>query len=157
MQVYLTEEDYETAKANGISRANAYARFYAYGWSVERTISTPVKSRKKALWPRFKAIAEQNGISQSRFYQRVSKGMKPKEAASTPLQQGGWRGTRVITDELIALAASNGISEKTLRHRYYAYHWGLERAATQSIAENRNWRKKNETTSFRHFGQLQRR
>lgn len=157
-QTYLTDEDYKKAEENGINRNNAYARFYVYGWSVEDTISKPVKDLKDTAWHKHKELAEKNGIKQNTFYGRIHKGMTPYEAATTPKKKfGGFAGKRVITDEMIAIAASNGISEATLRHRYYSYNWDLERAYTESIDATKNWRKKNEDSSFRHFGQLQRR
>lgn len=36
MDQYLTDQDYEVAKQNGISKINAYNRFYILGWSKEK-------------------------------------------------------------------------------------------------------------------------
>ena len=139
-QEYLTYEDYETAKANGISYANAYARFYNYGWSVKRTITTPIGQRSKGLWPTYREQCEKVGVSQDRFYDRIRyRGWTPEEAATKPPlppdKRHKHKNTK-ITKDTIEKAAKNGISEGTLKHRVYSYKWEVERAVTEPTKTN---------------------
>ncbi|USK56546.1 hypothetical protein LIS82_08780 [Cytobacillus solani] len=82
---YLTDQDYELAESRGISRQNAYLRFYQYGWSKRRTINTPVKVYANP-WLEWKSIAESNGISERRFRKRVAAKWTPERAATEPLR-----------------------------------------------------------------------
>lgn len=77
---YLTEEDYETAAANGIIRKQAYYRWYI-GWEIERCITEPIhkprkvqkedKTYKGKVTPEQYAIAGQNGINRNTVVTRV--------------------------------------------------------------------------------------
>jgi hypothetical protein len=140
---YLTQEDYVKAKANGISYENAYARFYNYGWSVEDTINKPL--HRPSLWSQYKELADEHGIKQGTFYDRVAKGIKPEEAATLP----NLRIVNVaikVTPEIVAIAAANGISKGTLKYRVHKYRWPIERAMTEPI--NAQYRRKDlETVS----------
>jgi hypothetical protein len=87
---FMTPEDYKKAAENGIPYNIAYARFSEYGWSVEKTVNTPVKKRGTGVWPEYKELAEKNGIVQSTFYDRIRgrrRGgpMEPYAAATTPI------------------------------------------------------------------------
>lgn len=89
LEYELTEEHYAIAERNGINRRNAYQRFYSYGWSVERTISTPATG--KGTKPGSKAdeymkLAESNGIPYKTYYSRVRYlGWSKERAANTPV------------------------------------------------------------------------
>lgn len=135
MKTYLTQEDFETAKANGISYMTAYNRFYSYGWDAERAVTEPTHTyAKQKLWPRFKDLATEHGICQQTFYNRMRyRGMTPKKAATTPLEKPKYTGKRILNDELIQRAADNGISLNTLKRRVYTYYWDAERAVTTPI------------------------
>ncbi|USK57173.1 hypothetical protein LIS82_12190 [Cytobacillus solani] len=82
---YLTDQDFETAEKNGISKENAYQRFYRYGWSKRRTINAPVKVYTNP-WQKWKAIAESNGISERLFRRSVATKWEPEHAAMEPIR-----------------------------------------------------------------------
>lgn len=150
---YLTPEDFATAKANGISYNNAYHRYYVYGWDKQKAITVPVKKRKEGLWPKYKELAEQHGIKWYTFYDRIRDlGMTPEEAATTPMPPRTIyrRPNAKVNGEVIAIAAKNGISERTLKQRVYFYKWEVERAMTTPVDKskgNKKGKKAHETTS----------
>ena len=145
--LYLTDEHYAIAEANGIDRRTAYDRFYNRGWSVEKTITKPKKVNKpfKALLeeacPNYKEILEKHGISYITLYQRIVKeGMSIEEALNTPKRAAGNKGRwgraarkGKISEEYIKLAEANGINISTLRARVLTYHWDIEKAATTPV------------------------
>lgn len=128
---YLTPDDIEKAKRNGISEERAKARFYKYGWTVERTITEPVYQPKYS-WAQYKDVSL---VSMNTFYQRIQKGMTPEAAALTPKTPNGGRvGKRLkVTPEDVAEAAKNGINENTLRYRVSRYKWDIRRAVTTPV------------------------
>jgi hypothetical protein len=137
---YLTPQDFETAKKNGISEERAKARFYKLGWTKQRTITQ--KTRKPQHdWFKYK---DKSLVSMQTFYQRIKKGMSPEEAALTPPVPLGGRLDRPmkITKEHIERAAKNGIKAATLNHRVYGYRWDVERAVTEPINERYRSKKK---------------
>lgn len=92
---YLTEEHYMEAEKNGISRNHAYRRFYRSHWTIEDTITIPVKRNKyQDYW----SICEQNGISMQLFYERIHKGYTPEDASTRAKTKGG-RPRKVVKDE----------------------------------------------------------
>jgi hypothetical protein len=146
MMEFMTPEDYKKAAENGIPYNIAYARWYMYGWSVEKTVNTPIKKRGTGLWPEYKELCEKNGIIQNTFYGRIKdRKMTPYEAATTPIvphQERSKKGSVRIPLHMFELAKSNGISGKTLKYRVYQYDWDVEIAATKPIDHKYNWRKK---------------
>lgn len=90
---FLTEEHYAIAAENGISRRNAYQRFYAYGWDMDRTISVPATGKGTKPGSKsddFMKLAESNGISYKTYYSRVRYlGWTKERAASTPVMEKG--------------------------------------------------------------------
>lgn len=86
---YLTDEDFEIAKNNGISRKRASQRFYQSFWDRERAITEPVgenhrkkgRGRKYGKWT---SVAESNGIEKTTFYDRLKRGWSYKMAATKP-------------------------------------------------------------------------
>lgn len=121
---YLTDDDYQTAKLNGISRERTHERFYTYGWSKQRAITEPLNSG--GLWGKYKAICEKSGISESTFYKRVERGISADKASTMPT-------TRKLTTEQITAAAQNGIGIGTLRNRIYNCKWNIEDAVSKPV------------------------
>ena len=126
----LVKEDFTVARENGIPYNVAYARFYNYFWSKEKTITTPVM--KPNMWKEYKEKADKTGVKQNTFYQRIHSGMDPETAATTPKidHQYHYRKGVKITEEVVARAASYGVSKGTLKARVSHYKWDLERAIT---------------------------
>lgn len=83
---YLTDADYKYAEERGLSHKVCYDRFYVYGWSKEKTLNTPKKTRgAKANYSKeWIKIAAENGINDNLFRYRISKGLTPEQAATLP-------------------------------------------------------------------------
>jgi len=81
MRRYITPEDYENAKKNGINETLLYGRVHYNGWSIDRAVKTPKRqynNRKKWI-----EIAKRNGIKRETFYTRVNEhNMSPEEAST---------------------------------------------------------------------------
>ena len=103
----ITDEDYDTASKNGINKINVYQRVHVYGWEIERAITVPTKNNKNSIRGKMLAIAEQNGISKTTFYQRIKTGMDPYEAATKPKGHTAY----------LELARKNGIKDVTFYQR----------------------------------------
>jgi hypothetical protein len=129
--MYLTPDDIEIALRNGISEERVKARFYRSGWSVKRATTEPVRVSKNG-WAKYKDVSV---VSVNTFYQRIQRGMSPEDAALIPTTpRGGRVGNKFkVTQEDVAEAAKNGISENTLRYRVSKYKWSVERARTEPV------------------------
>ncbi|MDR4987195.1 hypothetical protein RGU74_27245 [Bacillus cereus] len=103
----ITDEDYEKASKNGISKSNVYQRVNEYAWEVERAITVPVRKRKGGTNSRMLTLAERNGISKPTFFKRVKNGMDPYEAATKPKGHAAH----------LELARKNGIKDVTFYQR----------------------------------------
>lgn len=77
---YLTDDDYRKAWGNGISKFTLNARYYKYGWDLEKSINTPLYPIKN----KYLQKAKENGISQSCYYIRVKSGWSKEKACSIP-------------------------------------------------------------------------
>ena len=95
MTVYLTDDDYAEALANGIGRKVLYDRFYNRKWDKYRAINQELGRKRKGFdalqrpennefWYR---VARSKGMSASTYNKRIGRGMSPEEAATSPLQQ----------------------------------------------------------------------
>ncbi|EEK53218.1 hypothetical protein bcere0004_55250 [Bacillus cereus BGSC 6E1] len=89
-----TDEEYEIAAKNGISKATVYQRIHYRGKTVEQAITEPLQNGlflKK--YQKYIEIAERNGISYRTFHARMTKKTvrkwTPEEAATIlPKKQG---------------------------------------------------------------------
>lgn len=87
--VEITEEQYKTAKNNGISRVNVRNRMrLPTEWTIERAISEPVK-QKESRYAKWLDLAHQNGISTQAFHSRKKLGWSNKRAATNPIKTDG--------------------------------------------------------------------
>lgn len=141
MDDWLTEEDYEIAKANGISKNNLRQRYYDYGWDKERARTEKVKPRVGKLWLQYKDICAQNNVDASLFGTRVLQhGWTPERAANTPRMTREER-TKILhsarrrkwderKSEHLRLAEENGISYNVWYRRTKFLGWDPEKAAT---------------------------
>jgi hypothetical protein len=84
---WITKEEKEIAKRNGISKSTLHSRVTYKGWDVERAITEPPK--KTALIDGYREQCEKNGISSALFINRIRSGMSKEEAAKTPPQSRG--------------------------------------------------------------------
>lgn len=156
MKDYLTPEDYELAEKNGISRDLAYRRFYENCWEKERAITQP-KRGTTSVWKQWREIAEANGIRESTFYSRLNIGLNPEEAATKELSKNGSGGSKHFSDEILQMAATNGITPRRLYSRVFECKWDVIKAATTPIVpchEAHKYRKNNkykEKITLLHF------
>ena len=103
----ITDEDYERASKNGISKSNVYQRVNEYGWELERAITVPVRKRKGGVNTGMITLAERNGISKPTLFKRIKNGMDPYEAATKPKGYAAH----------LELARKNGIKDVTFYQR----------------------------------------
>lgn len=136
--MYLSPEDFETAKKNGINYHNAYERFYKRGWSKERAITEPIRDKAFSLYAKYKDICV---VSRRAFENRIKRGMEPEAAATTPREDYTVRsGKGKLSKKLYEQALENGIGHATLHARVYIYNWSVERAISTPV--NTKFRKK---------------
>lgn len=103
----ITEDDYEKASKNGISKSNVYQRVNEYGWEIERAITVTIRNRKGEISAGMITLAERNGISKPTYYKRIKTGMDPYEAATKPKGYAAH----------LELARKNGIKDATFYQR----------------------------------------
>jgi hypothetical protein len=137
-EMYLTPEDIETARENGISYQHAYNRFYKYGWTREESITKPIRPKSHSLYAKYKDVCV---VTRNAFNARIKKGMTPEEAALTPREDYTIRsGKGKLSKKLYEQALKNGIGRPTVHARVYIYNWSVERAITTPV--NTKFRKK---------------
>lgn len=84
----IPREHFETAKANGIPRKNVFQRYWELGWEIERATTEPIRTWKNiGEWKEWKDVAAKNGVTNPLFSYRISKGMTPEEAATSPVKK----------------------------------------------------------------------
>lgn len=128
---YPTEEDYKTAKANGIPKSLVKSRVFQHGWDVERAISQPHASTKRGGM--YRRRAEKNGISGTLFCWRLRNGWS-EEDASTVLPHGRARKRDPfaefgVDEQDIKIAEMYGVSRNILLNRLKS-NWNIDVAAT---------------------------
>ena len=90
MNIFISEEQYNIAKSNGISRTNVYNRVYNYGWSINKAITTELIPRSKRFAKRKYSEelikeTEERGICYGTFLSRISNGWSIEMASTTPI------------------------------------------------------------------------
>uniref|UniRef100_UPI0003694D00 hypothetical protein n=1 Tax=Streptococcus sobrinus TaxID=1310 RepID=UPI0003694D00 len=81
--VYITDEEYEIAKENGINANALVKRVRDLGMDKQEAITKPLREMKYKKW---RKVAIQNGINIQTFYTRINKyNWTPKKAATTPI------------------------------------------------------------------------
>lgn len=130
---YITPGDYAVAAERGICARTLESRVRMLGWDVDRAISEPPQVQRS--YPEWRELANQNGVSNEVFYDRIRRGWDPELAATTPLisrPQAVAAAARIKIPQAIKdMAAANGISYAAFRSRVYESGWDLERAATE--------------------------
>lgn len=137
MKDYLTPEDYEIAEKNGISRKLADSRFYDNNWNKERAITQPKRGPLLTMWDQWKEVAEANGICKSTFNSRLEYGWEPEIAATKELAKTRSGGSKHFSDEILKMAATNGITPRRLYSRVFESNWPIKEAATTPLVKNR--------------------
>ena len=136
-QYYISPEEYQVAKNNGISKKTLENRVRDMAWDMKRAITTPIRQRRD-LAPFF-ALAESNGISAKVFHGRMRRGWEPERACTQPISKAGgklnehWESKRIYPLESVAMAEKNGVSYKAFQWRM-KHGWSLEDAtATKKL------------------------
>lgn len=135
--IFITDEEYEIAEKNGISKGNVDQRVHAYGWEIERAITQPIRKQRKHTYnQKYLDLAKENGISLSVYRYRVKEaGWDEERAATTPvlsLQEIGQMNAERLTKftpEQIETFEKNGIPQGTVRKRL-ELGWSMEEAIT---------------------------
>jgi hypothetical protein len=145
---FLTYEDIDIAKANGIDYLNAYNRVHKLNWPVEKAITTPLKRKEDQLWPKYRELAAKHDIKHWCFFQRLKRGMSPEQAATMPKVPYGERARPCkITKEFYEIAAQNGIKRSTVNARVYNYKWPVEKAVSEPVDEKKRGRAKEKSAT----------
>ena len=119
---YITPEEYEIAEKNGISRDVMSKRVRGLCWRKQRAMTEPIrKHTKRKHWAE---LAKENGISYNTFMTRVNDLKWDEERAATEkihdmdeIRARRVQGKRRFPQELVDLAASNGIGYNTFYSR----------------------------------------
>ncbi|MED3540013.1 hypothetical protein ABEX53_28720 [Bacillus toyonensis] len=131
---WLTNEEYEIAKSNGISKITLYKRVYTYGWVLQEALTIPPRTYwhiGKGKFNKLLKLAKENGIIPSTFYGRVNSRWDPQDAATTPVRKLNDR------KSWAKIAEENGISASTFRSRVATYGWHPKKAATKPARRKR--------------------
>lgn len=91
MSQYITPEQYEIAKNNGISYHTLHYRVYRSNWKSECACTEPPQKQRRGLWYKWGHLATHNGITRRQFYDRVrdnNKYMSCYDAATRPIKKG---------------------------------------------------------------------
>lgn len=137
---YITPQEYETAKQNGISRKLVDERVRNLGWDKEKAISVQPKKLKRFNKEMVK-LAEMNGISYDTFRFRVRYyGWDEYRAATEPKwDKDKFRDNlrkvrkRKYPKELLELAEKNGIYKDLFYSRVNKLKMSPEDSATTPV------------------------
>ena len=136
---YITPEEYEAAKRNGVEWYTLESRIRDLGWNKRDAITKPPES-KMPFNKKYVALAEENGISYTTFRFRVRRyGMTEYEAATKPLQNRSEEGHKLkkinqkYPDEILNLMKENGIPYSTFIMRIKRSKWTPYKAATHPV------------------------
>lgn len=74
---------------SGLDVPTICARYFGLGWSLEKTLNTPVNRHgvtyKGVFYPTFKALCVEHGMNEGTVWKRVKAGMSLEEALKTPI------------------------------------------------------------------------
>lgn len=134
---YITPEEYEIAKKNGIRPQLLEVRIRSLGWSKQRAMTEPPQKKRPRIPKVIIELAEKNGIKYNTLRWRVhTLGWDMHRAATQPLQnrqaqaKRAYEASRKYPAYHKRLAESNGIPERTF-HRRLSVGWDIETAATR--------------------------
>ena len=110
---YITPEDFEKAKENGIHKETVITRVRKLGWDVDKAITKPARKKRKFTKEEIK-IMEENGIDRNTAVCRLNYGWTVEEAISKPKKQGR---QYIYPEWVYEEADKNGISYSALGNR----------------------------------------
>ena len=128
-EYYITPNEYEEAKKNGIGRYTLEKRIRELAWDKEKAIKEPVKKYPdRSKWIK---IAEENGISYQLFINRINDlGWDLEKASTTLVTKKGYT-YRKYSDEILE-QADKTIGRKNFYNRIRK-GWTIERALTEPL------------------------
>ena len=125
---YITPEDFEKAKENGIHKETVITRVRKLGWDVDKAITKPARKKRKFTKEEIK-IMEENGIDRNTTVCRLNYGWTVEEAISKPKKQGR---QYIYPEWVYEEADKNGISYSALGNRIRR-GMSLEEACTKKM------------------------
>ena len=143
---YVTPEEYEVAKKNGISSKLVYSRVYQLGWDKKRAITEPPQPRNQHA--KYLELAKKNGIHKQTYYSRVRLLGWNKEKAATepPIKTPPIRRPKKYPEYAYENLKKNNIKKTTFYQRVHVLGWSIEDACTIPPKEKKNknhiWRKR---------------
>ena len=125
---YITPEDFEKAKENGIPKDTVLTRVRMLGWDVDRAITKPPRKIRKFTKEEIK-IMEENGIDRNTVSCRLNYGWTLEEAISRPKKPGR---QYIYPEWVYEEANKNGIAYSTVNSRIKD-GWDMKRACTERV------------------------
>ena len=110
---YITPEDFEKAKENGIHKETVITRVRKLGWDIDKAITKPAREKRKFTKEEIE-IMEENGIDRNTAVCRLNYGWTVEEAISKPKKQGR---QYIYPEWVYEEANKNGISYSALGNR----------------------------------------
>ena len=125
---YITPEDFEKAKENGIHKETVITRVRKLGWDVDKAITKPARKKRKFTKEEIE-IMEENGVDRDVAASRMYWGWTLEEAITKPKK----RGRQYVYPEWVYKEADkNGISYSALGNRIRR-GMSLEEACTKKV------------------------
>ena len=125
---YITPEDFEKAKENGIPKDTVLTRVRQLGWDVDKAITKPPRKIRKFTKEEIK-IMEENGIDRNTVSCRLNYGWTLEEAISRPKKPGR---QYIYPEWVYEEANKNGIAYSTVNSRI-KNGWDMKRACTERV------------------------
>ena len=125
---YITPEDFEKAKENGIPKDTVLTRVRMLGWDVDRAITKPPRKIRKFTKEEIK-IMEENGIDRNTVSCRIKYGWTLEEAISRPKKPGR---QYIYPEWVYEEANKNGIAYSIVNSRIKD-GWDMKRACTERV------------------------
>ena len=125
---YITPEDFEKAKENGIPKDTVLTRVRMLGWDVDKAITKPPRKIRKFTKEEIK-IMEENGIDRNTVSCRLNYGWTLEEAISRPKKPGR---QYIYPEWIYEEANKNGIAYSTVNSRIKD-GWDMKRACTERV------------------------
>lgn len=131
---YITPDEYEIARKNGIGKRTLEDRIRQWGWDKERAMTEKVTDLSEWV-----ELAKSNGITKNAFYNRRHRGMSNYEAATKPMLTHEEK-TKIANKRrkkypkhILEKAERNGICYKTFVFRVTRTGMSYEEAATTPL------------------------
>lgn len=137
---YITPDDYEIAKNNGLTVKNVQDRVYRLGWDIEKAINTPKKNRKEYIYLTVeeKEIIFKNNLTTRNVTERMYRGWTKEKAINTP-KIDKVKNLKPIqkSNKYLEIAINNGIKKDTFYKRIKS-GWSAEEACTLPPKSKKN-------------------